>query len=260
MQLSDILFGILISTYTIYFTGIVTKEFFEDLRHPYIGTSSAYIYNYFIFDLIFMLALISGIYYMSTTHISVNGIKIIFFVQIISEYNAALFLLKKFNFSQPNLEIKLTYIIKFVLFTTICISVSIPVMNQVYFIFNIDSYLDWSWILVSTFGNIHPHGRLFNFVIKFLPLCILTIFWVYSISKKYNKNDLNYFTKAANLPIATFLGSQFLSTFMILMAPQNKAEIFIILVLFLILKGLFNYAIIAWIKLPENALVGGRKK
>lgn len=261
----DTIFAFIILGYTIYSVTYVTKEFISDLKRPFIGISSIYIFLYFMFDLVNVGVLCIGSLYWKLGQINSEAMQVVFLSQMISIYMGSLFLLKKFNFTKLSLEIKLTYFFQFTLFSAIAACVIIPKMNESYIIIDFNSYLEFCWIIFSDYNDHYPYLQLFNFFIRVIPLGFLLGFWSFSISKKYNKHDFNYFTKSANLPILAFFCFQSIDVYKQFMAPRNQAEMMLVLTFSLFYKVIFNRAVLRWLKHPDmeaietNAILRSKK-
>lgn len=244
----DIASYIILLAYTLISIYVVAKEFFSDLKKPFLGIASTYIFNYFIFDLMMILVFCFGITIYKNGIVSSRTLTFSFLVQIISLYNGALFIMKKFVFSNIKKEIELTALLQICLYVSIAIILIVPKSSAPIFHSHETTFTRWILCTQSAFSSLFFKFSHFCFVVRFIPITLLLVLWAYSISKKYNKLDLNYFTKSANLSILTFLSFETLQMITPIIVPRNHIEEFIILLYLLSFKFIFNISMMKWLR------------
>lgn len=247
----DIILGILVIAYTLYCSFYAVSYLISDIKRPFIGISSTYIFNYFIFDGMALYLSCKGIPYCRENPLQIETLMFLSMCQLVSLYNGSLFLIKKYNFSKLNSEIRITAFLQIFQFMAVAYIVAMPTFKVYYRPELADNYLEWLFILNSSFSKYNPIIKDIFLFIRSLPLGILTVLWVRSISKKYNKMEKSYFTKSANKPVYFFLIYEMLYSILPYIKLETKFEYLTVIVLVYLLRMLFNVNVLKWLRHPD---------
>ncbi len=261
----DIILGIFIVAYTVYCTVYAVRYLVSDIKKPFIGISSTYIFNYFLFDGMALFISCMGIPSCRENPLQIGKVMFLAMCQLVSLYNGTLFLIKKYNYTKLNTEIRITAFLQMFQFMLIAYVISMPTFKVFYQPKLAANFLEWLYILNASFSENNGFVRDFFLFVRFIPIIILSVLWVKSISKKYNKMEKSYFTKSANLPIYYFVVYECLFSILPFLKIETQFEYLIIILSVYILRLLFNTSVLKWLRHPDmeqietNAILRSRE-
>jgi hypothetical protein len=193
----------------------------------------------------------SGAFSCRENPLQINTIMLLALCQFISLYNGSLFLIKKYNFSKLDTEIRITAFLQITQFMAIGLIVTMPLFKIYYEPILAKDYIEWLYILNSSFTKDNYIVRFIFVTLRIVPLAILSCLWVHSISKKYDKMEKSYFTKSANNPIYFFIVYESLFSVLPYLRFESEIEFFIVLVAVYTLRLLFNKSVLKWLRHPD---------
>ena len=247
MEVMNLLVILFAWAYTITNVFIVSKELISDIKTPYLGISSSYIFIYFIACLVNLLQFCfiqRGTSIVATNH----NIYLFYICNIIASYYCTIFLIKKFTFSSIKQESKITLILGFFLYVSLAIVIilrggfekSTPIVGSGYIV---DNYYN----LIIGISTEYYKSRIV-LISRVIPILILFSMWFYSVTKPYNKKELNFFPKSANKPIILFMMYELLITLLPNIRVSNVVDKTIAIVLLLTIRLCFQISILHWLR------------
>ena len=231
--------------YAIFSIFLMLKYLIKDLRNPYLGISSTYIFNYFVCSI---FALVLPLLYETNMTLTADRACLWYLLSLGAVYNAVIFFIKKYNYTKASNETKLTLFLEFMMFFSILvISIGYKTYNPQITVKNINDY--WYYLVCKYYGNF-PLRDLMAFL-KTVPLVTLGFIWFKSSTKKYNKQELSYFVKSANKPIISF----FIYELVILVGPfldlTSQYEILVGILTVEFFRIYFCFSVLDWLKYPD---------
>lgn len=259
--------------FIIYSTVSVGKELKTDLKTPFLGFASTYLFNYFFSCLIVLLMCFFSItFIIFNKPLDYKSILLCYCLHTYSIYNGTIFIIKKYNFKHIKNELFLTSILQIFCFINIAFACSCP-----YFRLSnikelkIESYSEMIYFLLTGLGNTdifyESSDLIYSLLIslKLFPLIILGIMWIKSLGKSYNEYSHSYFVKSANHPIFFFLFYEFLLISLAYFDFHNITELSTLIGIIFILKFKFSRKILFWLKnkdmeeIETNAILRSQK-
>lgn len=231
--------------YSIFSIFLMLKYLIKDLRNPYLGISSTYIFNYFVCSI---FALVLPLLYETNMTLTADRACLWYLLSLGAVYNAVIFFIKKYNYTKASNETKLTLFLEFMMFFSIlAISIGYKTYNPQITVKNINDY--WYYLVCKYYGNF-PLRDWMAFL-KTIPLVTLGFIWFKSSTKKYNKQELSYFVKSANKPIISF----FIYELVILVGPfldlTSQYEILVGILTVEFFRIYFCFSVLDWLKHPD---------
>lgn len=251
-------FGFAIATFIFLIFSIIKTggNLLADLKKPYLGFASTYLFNYFISCFLIMLQIFFALtYILCKIPLDSKAILFIYCAHTYAIYQGTIFLIKKYNFTKIKNELILTSILQLVCYLNIAFACCCPcfrVMDNPNLIFN--SYPELVYYLLTGLGNYVIFQESNDFIysllvdLKLFPLLVLGMMWVKSIGKSYYKKSHSYFVKSANHPIFFFLFYEFLLVSLAYYRYHNTIELSILIAIIFILKSLFVKKILYWLR------------
>lgn len=247
------------------------KELIADLKHPYLGFASTYLFNHFIAGfLAIFLMLHCGLILLNERALDFRIILFFNSIHIFSIYNGVLFIIKKYNFTKIKNEIILTALLQILCYLSIIILNCLPqlrINNDL----TVKSYSEILYLLFSSLGNVEyfpfSNNLILNiiFFLKTIPLVILFSMWTHSIGKEYNKKTNSYFVKSANHSILFFLIYEILLSSLPFIRFSGLIELTAFIILIFITKTIFSKKILFWLRhkdmeaIETNAILRSKK-
>ena len=256
MTIFNFFYAFVILFYIILSTIKVAKELKTDLKTPFLGFASTYLFNYFFSCfLVLLMCFFSITFIILDRPLDYKLILLCYCLHTYSIYNGVIFLIKKYNFKNIKNELFLTSILQLFCFLSIAFACSCP-----YFrlsntkALTTESYSEIVYFLVAGLGNTNIFYKSSDAVyslltdLKLFPLIILGAMWIKSLGKSYNKCSHSYFVKSANHPIFFFLFYEFLFISLAYYDFHNIIELSILIGIIFILKFIFSVKILFWLK------------
>lgn len=251
----------------------VAKELKADLKTPFLGFASTYLFNYFFScGIILLMCFFSITFIMFKKPLDYKSILLCYCLHTYAIYNGTIFIIKKYNFKHIKNELILTSILQLFCFINIAFACSCP-----YFRLSnikelmIESYSEMIYYLLTGLGNPNIFYESSDLIyslltnLKLLPLIVLGVMWIKSLGKSYNKYSHSYFVKSANHPIFFFLFYEFLLISLAYYDIHNTIELSILIWIIFVLKFNFSRKILFWLKnkdmeeIETNAILRSQK-
>lgn len=265
--------ALVILFYIIYSITSVVKELKTDLKTPFLGFASTYLFNYFFScAIVLLMCFFSIAFIIFKKPLDYKSILLCYCLHTYSIYNGTIFIIKKYNFKHIKNELFLTSILQIFSFINIVFACSCP-----YFRLSnirelmIESYSEMIYFLLAGLGNTtifyESSDLIYSLLtsLKLFPLIILGVMWIKSLGKSYNKCSHSYFVKSANHPIFFFLFYEFLLISLAYFDFHNTIELSILIGIIFILKFEFSKKILFWLKnkdmeeIETNAILRSQK-
>lgn len=269
----NLLGALVILFFIIFSVTEVAKELKTDLKTPFLGFASTYLFNYFFScGMILLMCFFSIAFIIFEKPLDYKSILLCYCLHIHSIYNGTIFIIKKYNFKNIKNELFLTSILQLFCFVNIAFACSCP-----YFRLSntkelmIESYSEMIYFLLIGLGNTtifyESNDLIYSLLtgLKLLPLSILGIMWIKSLGKSYNEYSHSYFVKSANHPIFFFLFYEFLLISLAYFDFHNIVELSTLIGIIFILKFKFSRKILFWLKnkdmeeIETNAILRSQK-
>jgi len=244
MGLSNWIILITIWVYTAINTFIIAKGLISDIKSPYLGISSSYVFAYFIACFVNLLQFC---FIYRSEFLAKHGIYIFYICNLIASYYCTIFFIKKFTFNSIKLESELTLTIGLFLYfsMTAIITLRSSFENNAPTITNsiIESYYN----LLCGMSTEYFKSKII-FISRLIPILTLFIMWFYSTTKPYNKNELNFFPKSANKPIILFMAYEFVIILLPSLNVPNTIDKAIAISVLLGLRLWFHISLLHWLR------------
>jgi len=234
----------------------VGSELCADLRKPYLGFASTYLFNYFISCILILLQCFFAIIYVVLKKpLDVQSIIFVYCSHTYAIYQGAIFLIKKYNFTKIKNELIITSVLQFLCYLNICFACCCPIFREIYTpALTFTSYPELLFYLLAGLGNYVIFQESNNIIysilvlLKFIPLIILGTMWIKSIGKSYYKKSHSYFVKSANHPVFFFLFYEFILISLSYFNFHSTYEITILITIILFLKSIFSSKVLFWLR------------
>lgn len=252
--LCSTLFNTIFYTFQAIYVGVsvlmVLKYLLKDLKHQFLGVTSAYFVMYAFGCFFTLITYLSWNYGgMATTSTKAC---FLYLVSTWATYNGCLFLIKKYQYTEVRTETFLTFILELCLFTTLTVvAFKYRKHSQT---FEVKYFIDYWYTLNNKYHASFP-TRDFLFLGRAVPLTILGAMWFQSITKSYNHNENSYFPKSANKPIFLFLVYQFCYALTPFMKVSDRLEILAVILILEFFKICYLKAMLHWLTHPDMEII-----
>lgn len=175
----------------------------------------------------------------------------------VSIYSMSIFLIKRYSYKNGHNENRLS------IFLSLCVYIYIFFL----LIYNInddftkdmtfsDCPYPIMYLLNANFvEESSAEYRTFSIVFRLIPLLILTFMWYNSITKSYNNQNLNFFTKSLNRPIFSFLVYNYIMITIPFINFSSYITFFLLGLLLLFNKLLFLFSIFYHILSVDSVMI-----
>ena len=244
MGISNWIIMCLIWAYTAVNTFIILKGLISDIKNPYLGVSSGYIVTYFIACIINLLQFC---FIFNSTVLSNHSIYIFYICNLIASYYCTIFLVKKFAFNNIKLESEITLLLG------LCLYVSMTAIITLRSSFEGDSpeltnsIIDNYYYLLCGMSAEYIKSKII-FVSRTIPIVLLFGMWFYSVTKPYNKNELNFFPKSANKPLVLFMTYELVIILLPSLNVPTTVDKATAISILLALRLWFHISILHWLR------------
>lgn len=229
---------------------LAVKYLLRDLKHQFLGVTSAYFVMYAIgcfFTLITYLGWTSGGMVTTCTRAC-----FLYLVSTWATYNGCLFLIKKYQYTDVRTETFLTFILELCLFVGLTVVVfNYEKHDQV---LEVNYFIDY-WYTLNNKHHADFPTRDLLLLFRAIPLTVLGVMWFKSITKSYNHNENSYFPKSANKPISLFLLYQFCYALTPFVQVSDRIEILVVILVLEFLKFYYLKSMLHWLTHPDMEVI-----
>ena len=223
---------------------LVCKELISDIKTPFLGISSSHIFIYFIACLVNLLQFC---FIFKASYFSTHNIYVFYICNLVASYYCTIFLIKKFAFNSIKMESILTLFLGLCLYISLTLIIILrdtfesaaPVMQGLF----IEKY----YTLVCGMSVEYVKSKMV-FISRVIPILTLLGMWFYSVTKPYNKNELNFFPKSANKPLILFMLYEFIIMILPSINLPTVLDKYFIIVILLGLRLWFQVSLLHWLR------------
>lgn len=244
MELSNWIILLTVWMYTAINTFIIAKGLISDIKNPYLGISSSYVFTYFIACFVNLLQF-CFIYHVG--FMEQYGVYIFYICNLIASYYCTIFFIKKFTFNSIKLESELTLTLGLFLYFSMTVIITLrgsfendaPSMSK--------SIIDSYYNLLCGMSTEYFKSKII-LISRTIPILILFGMWFYSTTKPYNKNELNFFPKSANKPIILFIIYELIIILLPILNAPNTIDKAIAIIFLLGIRLWFHISLLHWLR------------
>lgn len=244
MGVSNWIILLTIWVYTAINTFIIAKGLISDIKNPYLGISSSYVFAYFIACFVNLLQFC---FIYRSEFLTKHGVYIFYICNLIASYYCTIFFIKKFTFNSIKLESEITLTLGLFLYFSMTAIITLrssfesdapAITNSI-----VDSYYN----LLCGMSAEYFKSKII-FISRVIPILTLFGMWFYSTTKPYNKNELNFFPKSANRPIILFMTYELIIILLPSLNVPNTIDKALAISILLGLRLWFHISLLHWLR------------
>lgn len=251
----DIIMIIIPILYISYCTYLSIRIMIDDIKHPFIGVISGYLFVYLSVGFVLSVGLCYG-FIMFPYNMTKLDILAYYICSTVSLYNMVIFLIKKYVFNNVRHESLITmFLILLLYFSLSIISIFSSILKNSLVNQEVTNMIDYLYFMIRGTALLNPSLNNVLALVKLIPIITLGILWYHSITKPYDKNELSFYPKSANRTILLFLVYQFSLTIMPYFNYKTEFDkVFIVLFVFIV-RLFYLKVLINWVKHKDMELI-----